>query len=74
MTIRTIEEIGKLLEEKAFAAKRDYTEYRDKMKRRYATEWIKPEMTKEEKDLYNEFWEDMRKWDSVLKDFENHNF
>lgn len=74
MTAKTIEEIGKLLRETAFIAKCDYKKYRDELEEKYKTEFVETEASKEDGKLYDELWDNMRKWQSILEDFENHNF
>lgn len=74
MTVRTIEEIWKLLRETTFVAKSDYEKYKSKLKEKYETEWVRSSANEEEKEIYDKLFKEACKWDLILKDFENHKF
>lgn len=74
MTVRTIEEIGKLLRETASITKCDYKNYRKQLEEKYETKRVRTTANKEEQELYDELRDNMRKWESVLADFEGHEF
>lgn len=74
MTVRTIEEIGKLLRETASITKCDYKNYRKQLEEKYETKRVRTTANKEEQELYDELRDNMRKWESVLADFEGHKF
>lgn len=74
MTVRTIEAIGKLLRETASITKCDYKKYRKQLEEKYETKRVRTTANKEEQELYDELRDNMRKWESVLADFEGHEF
>ena len=74
MKIKTIEEIHKILKQKAENAQRAKELYHNRMTEKYDTIWWKRYSTIEEKNEYEQLLKDWNKYSALLREFEENEF
>lgn len=70
MKVSTIEEIHKILKDRAEAADSDYYKFREELREKYGTNWFSNEATEEETEELKKRKEEMYKVFELLKTFE----
>ena len=74
MKIKTIEEIHKILKQKAENAARTKELYHNRMTEKYDTIWWKHYSTIEEKNEYDQLLKYWNKYSALLREFEENEF
>lgn len=74
MKIKTIEEIHKILKQKAIESASAKVDFNSKMTRKYCTVWWQDKATDEEKNEYKRLLEDWNKYSALLREFEENEF
>lgn len=71
MKIKTILEIRKLLQDKAKSSEEEYMNERNRLEKKYNTDWIMSHCNEEERKKMNELKNKRYEWKNILDEFEN---
>mgnify|MGYP004533881423 FL=1 len=74
MKIKTIEEIHKILKQKAIKSASVKVDFNSKMTEKYCTVWWQDKATIEEKNEYEQLSKDWNKYSALLREFEENEF
>lgn len=74
MKAKTILEIRNLLQDKAKSSEEEYLKERNKLEKKYDTEWITNHCNEEEQKKIKELKSEKDKWKKVFEEFENNEF
>ena len=74
MKIKTIEEIHKILKQKAIESASVKVDFNSKMTEKYGTVWWQDKATIEEKNEYEQLLKDWNKYSALLREFEENEF